>query len=178
MHEDIDGAEVLADGAGEPLNAVIAVLGIAFVGQRFLVNVGHRIVGDIAGNNLLDLEFAGAVGQLARVLVEIAFEDIRDDVAKARMAGEHQRAVPAAPSRFGDMPGEAAVIADAGHNGQLPGQVEWNHVCLELDGDISAQKPGAAALCPGLLCFRTFGTPSKAHIKSANENICPVAYAW
>ena len=77
-------------------------------------------IADVAGDDFFDLELAGAEGELARILVEVAFEDVGDDVAPDADGSRRRGAPRRRCRRLGDVPGEAAVVADAGDQGDLP----------------------------------------------------------
>jgi len=129
VNEDIDRTDILANGVGKALNAVIAVLLITFIVERFLIDVSHRVVTDIAGDYLFDLQFACAKRELPRLFIQVALEDIGDDVGQARMRRENQ-ARAGGRQCFADLPGEAAVISDAGDHSQFAFEIEWNHASL------------------------------------------------
>src|SRR5262249_3980850 len=143
----------------ESLNRIVAVLAEPFVIAFFLIDVGHRVVLDVAGDHALNLEFAGAEREHSRFLVEVPFEDIRYDIDQARMRGENETG-PRGIERLGDMPRKSAVIADAGHEGDLSLEVNRNHEasplpCLKLDprwstktGKIGQESPSDSCVLP------------------------------
>jgi hypothetical protein len=67
------------------LDGEVAVLVETAVAFRFRIDVVHRIETDIAGDNSIHLQVAGAIGKDARLGVRVAFEDVFDDADHARV---------------------------------------------------------------------------------------------
>src|SRR5262249_32297676 len=76
--------------------------------------------------DLLGLQFAIDIRQLAGFPVHIASEEALDNADDPRVAGEDDLGTRGLQS-LGDEPGEALVVADAGDEGDLAAEVDRDH---------------------------------------------------
>ena len=73
VNQDVDGAKIARECSHHALDGVIAVLLKAFVVAGLLVDIGHGVEADVAGEHLFHFEHAGTKGQDAGIGVGIAF---------------------------------------------------------------------------------------------------------